>query len=355
MQTRTHGQIQLLGAITTLWQTSKSKTVLEDLCLGWMRLRGRKKNLPHFSTYVVLNSENRNLAASARTTSKLTSKYCGPVSKSTSIKATVVLLRVYQGHLQKHTGWSVQKATVPNTWQRDQKNNYSQLLTFESTWHLQNTRFSQIHPGHYWSQRLNTPAAMSLQQSTREVHVKGKESDRKWKTLPQATCPLAATLHQCTQRSRRGFMYRQMAHVGFRWGEPKTATLQRATVKVQKMPTWAGSLSRHIWLTPLNFRFAGNGSGSLNVLYLLMVLMISCKLHYNSKYKQTKQKTLRPAVDALWVEIFTGLHRDERPTTVYSHATFSARPNGSAISRGWGMINGVLRHRTQLHTWSSPA
>lgn len=64
---------------------------------------GKKKKLPHFSTYVVLNSENRNLAASARTTSKLTSKYCGPVSKSTSVKATVVLLRVYQGHLQKHT------------------------------------------------------------------------------------------------------------------------------------------------------------------------------------------------------------------------------------------------------------
>lgn len=79
----------------------------------------------------MLNSENRNLAASARITSKLTSKYYGPVSESASIKAAVVLLRVYQGHLQKHAVWSGQKATVQNTRQCDQQNNYSQLLTFE--------------------------------------------------------------------------------------------------------------------------------------------------------------------------------------------------------------------------------
>lgn len=45
----------------------------------------KQKKLPHFPTYVV--SENRNLAASARTTSKLTSKYCGRYRKGFSIKA----------------------------------------------------------------------------------------------------------------------------------------------------------------------------------------------------------------------------------------------------------------------------
>lgn len=52
MQARTHRQIQLLRAITALWQTPKSKTS----GVGGPPLERKRKKSPTFSMYVVLNT-----------------------------------------------------------------------------------------------------------------------------------------------------------------------------------------------------------------------------------------------------------------------------------------------------------
>lgn len=131
----------------------------------------------------MLNSENRNLAASARTTSKRTSKYCSPLSESTSIKAAVVLLGLTGTPTEAHwlrcaKGYSAKHMT---TWA---EKDLQPTFNLRSTWHQQNARFWRIHPGTLFITELQQTCSHVF---TAEYKRSAREREGKWQEMKNIT------------------------------------------------------------------------------------------------------------------------------------------------------------------------